>query len=56
MANVLPLTQKLLSAQLEQLAREVELATAKRRLEIAQERSETVSRSIRPIYDVFADS
>lgn len=56
MSNISSRTQKLLCARLGQLAIEVELATTKLSLEITQEPSEKVSRSIRPTYEIFADS
>ena len=56
MSNVSPRTLKLLNAQLEHLAMEVEIETNRRRLEVVQERSKKIERSIRPIKEVFGDS
>ena len=56
MSNVTQRTQKQLSAHLQQLAVEAELATNKRRRAIAEKRFRDASRPIRPISEVFADS
>ena len=55
MSNVTPRTQKQLSAHLQHLAIEAELATNKRRRAIAEKRFRDANRPIRPISEVFAD-
>jgi len=56
MSNVTSRTQKQLSAHLQHLAIEVELATNKRRRAIAEKRFRDANRPVRPISEVFADS
>ena len=55
MSNVTPRTQKQLSAHLQHLAIEAELATNKRRRAIAEKRFRDANRPVRSIGDVFAD-
>ena len=54
MSNVSARTQKQLSAHLQHLAIEAELATNKRRRAIAEKRFRDANRPLRPIGEVFA--
>ena len=54
MSNVSARTQKQLSAHLQQLAIEAELATNKLRRAIAEKRFRDANRRLRPIGEVFA--
>ena len=54
MSNVSASTQKRLSAHLQHLAIEVEIATNKRRRAIAEKRFRDANRPLRPIGEVFA--